>query len=345
MAEIRGFEADRFVAKPGDRHAAFLLYGPDAGLVGERADILCKALGADPADPFSLLRIDADAAAADPGRVADEANTVSMFGGRRLIRIAGQTRRNLAAALKPVIDRPPREARVVVEAGELRRDQPLRKLFEASPAAVAIACYGDNEAAIERLIAQGFADAGVTIDADARELLRSRLGADRRASRSEIEKLALCCADTRRVTLAEVRALTGEPLDAEADDILDAATGGDGKLAERLLGRHLAGGGSPDMLLIFLLRRFQALQAARHKLDGGADVPSIVAGLRPPVPQFRRPALAKSITIWKEKEISSALARLDAAARDVRAGKAPAAALAGATVLAIAMEAARALRR
>lgn len=344
MAEIKGFDADRFVARPGDRHAAYLLYGPDTGLVSERADTLCKALGADATDPFSLVRVDADAAAADPARIADEANTVSMFGGRRVIRISGTTRRNLAAALRAVLDRPPAEARVVVEAGELRRDQPLRKLFEGSAVAAAIACYGDNEAAIDRLIGEGLA--GLAIDAEARELLRSRLGADRRASRGEIEKLRLACTDAGRVRLADVRELTGEPTEAEADDIIDATVAGEVARAQRLLDRHLAGGGSPDMLLLFLLRRFQTLQAVRHKFDSGAgDAASAVAAMRPPVPQFRRGLWVSSVSSWKEKEISKVLTRLDQAARDIRMGGGPASALASATVLAIAMEAAQSGRR
>ena len=37
-----------------------LVYGPDAGLVRERADALIAAAVDDPNDPFSLVRIDGD---------------------------------------------------------------------------------------------------------------------------------------------------------------------------------------------------------------------------------------------------------------------------------------------
>src|SRR5437879_1956039 len=64
-----------------------LLFGPDAGLVSERADAIMRAAVDDPNDPFALVRLDGDELAGDPSRLIDEANTVPLFGGRRAIRV------------------------------------------------------------------------------------------------------------------------------------------------------------------------------------------------------------------------------------------------------------------
>ena len=53
MAEIKSQQADSFVAKPDPAFRTFLFYGPDSGLVSERADTLCAGLGVDLSDPFS----------------------------------------------------------------------------------------------------------------------------------------------------------------------------------------------------------------------------------------------------------------------------------------------------
>ena len=81
MAQVKAHEVDRYLSKPDQKHRIFLIYGPDTGLVSERATLLAKASGADLADPFATIKMDADDAAADPARIADEAHTVSMFGG------------------------------------------------------------------------------------------------------------------------------------------------------------------------------------------------------------------------------------------------------------------------
>ena len=61
------------------------IYGPDRGLVAERARLFVSKSGIAPDDAFSLVRIDASEIERDPGRLIDEAGTVSMFSARRLI--------------------------------------------------------------------------------------------------------------------------------------------------------------------------------------------------------------------------------------------------------------------
>ena len=50
----------RFLARPDPGRPIILLYGPDAGLVRERADALLASAVDDPNDPFSLVRLDGD---------------------------------------------------------------------------------------------------------------------------------------------------------------------------------------------------------------------------------------------------------------------------------------------
>ena len=60
MVALRGKEIDAFLARPDPGRPIILLYGPDAGLVRERADALLASAVDDPNDPFSLVRLDGD---------------------------------------------------------------------------------------------------------------------------------------------------------------------------------------------------------------------------------------------------------------------------------------------
>src|ERR1700734_4445133 len=86
MVALRGREIDAFLARPDSGRPIILLYGPDAGLVRERADALLASAVDDPNDPFSLVRLDGDELSAEPSRLVDEAMTIPLFGGRRGIR-------------------------------------------------------------------------------------------------------------------------------------------------------------------------------------------------------------------------------------------------------------------
>jgi DNA polymerase-3 subunit delta len=191
MTAIKASEVDHFIARPDAATPIVLVYGPDAGLVRERVDALVKASVDDPADPFALARIESEELSANPGRLADEANTVPLFGGRRAVLLRVNSRHNIVPSIEVVLQAPPRDCRVVVEAGELRKTAPLRALFEKAKAGAAIGCYPDTERDLARLIDEELRVAALTIAPDARAALAALLGGDRLASRNEIRKLAL----------------------------------------------------------------------------------------------------------------------------------------------------------
>src|SRR3981081_4815568 len=86
MVALRGQDIDAFLNRPDPARPIILLYGPDAGLVRERADALVASAVDDLSDPFSLVRLDGDELSAQPSRLVEEAMTMPLFGGRRAIR-------------------------------------------------------------------------------------------------------------------------------------------------------------------------------------------------------------------------------------------------------------------
>src|SRR3954464_7465758 len=118
MVALRGRDIDAFLKQPDPGRPIVLLYGPDAGLVRERADALMASAVDDPSDPFSLVRLDGDELSTGPSRLGDEAMTVPLFGGRRAIRVRAGSR-NFASGVDTLADSPLRDCRIVIEAGEL----------------------------------------------------------------------------------------------------------------------------------------------------------------------------------------------------------------------------------
>ena len=53
--------ADRFVARPDPTAIAVLVYGPDEGLVRERAAALARTVVESPDDPFRIADMSGDA--------------------------------------------------------------------------------------------------------------------------------------------------------------------------------------------------------------------------------------------------------------------------------------------
>src|SRR5262245_16570308 len=120
MVALKGGEIDAFVARPDAARPAVLVFGPDLGLVRERAEAIIRASVDDPRDPFALVRLDGDNVAGDPARLVDEAQTVPLFGGRRAIHLRAGAK-NILPAVEALLALTLRDCRVVLEAGDLNR--------------------------------------------------------------------------------------------------------------------------------------------------------------------------------------------------------------------------------
>jgi DNA polymerase-3 subunit delta len=303
VVALRAGEIDSFLARPDPRRPVVLIYGPDAGLVSERMAALLAAAAGNNSDPFAIVPLEGDAIAADPGLLQDEARTFGLFGGRRIVRIRAGSR-NFAPALEAVLDDPP-NALVLIEAGELRPTSPLRALCEKSPAAAVIPCYADGERDLMRLVDRALKDAGLTIEAEAREELLGLLGADRLASRAELDKLALYAQGEGRIGVEDVRAIIADASALVLDDAVDAAAAGEREAALAALRKARAAGVSATALLSAAIRHVVNLHRLRLSVDRGTRPAEVIENARPKIFFRRKPAFER------------ALLRLDAAALEV----------------------------
>src|SRR5215469_10500176 len=152
MVAFEAAEVEQFVAQPDPGKPVVLVFGPDAGLVRERADALVRSAVDDPRDPFALALLEGDTVADAPERLVEEAHTVPLFGGRRAILVKAGGR-NFSAAVERLVAMPPgTDCRIVIEAGDLRRGAPLRTLCERAPVVAALPCYPDSNRDLMRLI-------------------------------------------------------------------------------------------------------------------------------------------------------------------------------------------------
>src|SRR5215475_822190 len=220
VVALRGRDIDVFLARPDPGRPIILLYGPDAGLVRERADALLSSAVDDPNDPFSLVPLDGDELSAEPSRLVDEALTVPLFGGRRAIRVRAGSR-SFASGIETLADITLKDCRIVIEAGDLRAESPLRKACERAKTAVAIGCYPDGERDLAKLIDDELRIANLRMASDARAALMNLLGGDRQASRNELRKLTLFAHREGEVTLDHVMAIVADASELKLDPIVD----------------------------------------------------------------------------------------------------------------------------
>jgi DNA polymerase III subunit delta len=306
MVAVKNGEADRFIAKPAPNIFLYLVFGTDAGLIAERAQRIIAGSIDDLKDPFQFLRISGDELAADPLRLADEANTIPMFGGRRAIAIDAQGK-SFAAALEPILAKPPLDCTIVIEAGALKRDASLRKLCESNPRAAAIECYPDSAKDVAQLIDSELRADNLTIDPEARAFLVSLLGEDRLTTRAEIAKLALYARGAGAVTIDHITAIVAEASSLALDTAIDGAFEGDLRAVEKTAERVFSEGGDYNALLGAALRHATALHRARLDAESGRGPGGGGFGFR------RSPAFERHVRAWPSERLARTIVALNQA--------------------------------
>ena len=340
MVALRGKEIDAFLARPDPGRPIILLYGPDAGLVRERADALLASAVDDPDDPFSLVKLDGDQLSAEPSRLVDEAMTMPLFGGRRALRVRAGSR-SFASGIDTLVDSPLKDCRIVIEAGELRPESPLRKICERARTAVAIGCYPDDEAKLARLIDDELRVSNLRIAPDARASLVVLLGGDRQASRNELKKLALYAHGGGEVTLDDVMAVVADASELKVDPIVDGAFAGKPDLVETEFAKAVVAGIYPGMIISAAQRQAAWLHKSALAVAEGTQVATLLDSGFPRLHYSRRANVEAALRNFSATRLASIIEQLATAALEMRKHASLAAVIAQRMLLSIAVNARR----
>ena len=329
-----------FLGRPDPGISFVLIYGPDRGLVSARADALAGTVADDPGDPFLVTVLDADSVKGDPARLADEANALGLGGGRRVVRVSGAGDA-LAPAFEDLLAGNGCASLVVVEAGDLGKRSPLRRLFENSAIAGALPCYADAGGSLAAVIKETLAAQELTASRDAMVYLTGNLGADHLQTIAELEKLALYMGAPGTVELADAMAAVVDSSASGLDDVIFAAAGGDRAGLDRALARAYAGGTHPVGVLRACARHLQRLHLAAGMIARGSTPKRAMASLRPPVFFKLTDAFGKQLRLWSPAHLADAMALVSEAEADCKTTGLPAEALCSRALMRIGQTAAR----
>ena len=299
------------LSKPAPAAAAVLLYGPDEGLIRERLNILAKTVVADVQDPFNVAEFSAGQILDNPAQLIDEALSLSMLGGRRVIKLRDASDKltsivkGVLAALKAG------DNFLLLTAGELPPRSTLRALFENAENAAAIPCYVEDIYNIGRFIAETLRAAGYNIPPEAVTYMAGNVVGDRAVARSEVEKLITYVgAGQKSILLADVTACIGNSADLSLDDLAKHVASGQFGEANRILTHVLAEGIPAVTVLRNLQNHFLRLHISKVRVMQGEGVEDVLKKLRPP-PFFKvKDAFVAQLLGWGLPQIEQALALL-----------------------------------
>ncbi len=263
--------------------------GADDYLVGRMGKERFEALAAEVADEFAREIINGFAAnvgevEAAVNRFRDAVQTVSMFGGRRVVwlkdvnfladTVTGRAEGTLAQVeeLQRLLGSVNAdETAVLVTAAPVDRRRAFPKWCEKHADFTLIG--GDSDRAGEALAGVALAEArllGASFGAGAVELMLAKVGANTRLVVEETRKLATYVGDGAQIEEAHVAELTPNVAEGDFFEAAEAFFSGDLKWTLAALHRHFFGGGDARPVISALQNRNRILLQVRALVDAGA---------------------------------------------------------------------------
>jgi DNA polymerase-3 subunit delta len=299
-------------------HRFFLLYGPDES--GSHSLVKVAAAAAGPqAERVELTGAELKA---DPARLADEAASLSLFGGGRYIVVqpAGD---ECLPAVEALLQSPAAGNPVLLIAGALKPTSKLLKLALADPAALALASYAPEGQEAERLVAEMARAEGLNVRSDVARRLADACAGNRAILSLELQKLALYLdAAPERPQPLDHEALDAVGAAAEEGDLsrlVDSVGNGNAALLQAELVRLSSEGVEGIPLVRAVLRRMSLLSRLRAHVERGSSPEAVMASQGKSLFWKEKDSIGRQLSRWGSDALARSVSRLLEAERQVKA--------------------------
>ncbi len=188
-----------------EKISGVVLFGFDESLICYRGDIIAKKIVNDLSDSFLVVNLSKEQIRNDQAIIIDQFSSFAMFGGRKLIMIKdidGVSAGNVASGLTNLFNQSSSLLKnndnfLLIIAGDLDKNSPLRKLAESTPHLAAIACYEDDDKTSRNFIQNKLLEFNLSYDHEIIDYLLEKFDHNRFIITSELEKIALFIDDPK----------------------------------------------------------------------------------------------------------------------------------------------------
>jgi DNA polymerase-3 subunit delta len=311
-------QIERALRAPDASVRFFLLYGPDEA--GSRA--LAKMLAAAMGKEAEEIAIAGSELKGDPARLADEAASISLFGGARYIWVepAGD---EVTAAVEALIEASSAGNPVAIVAGALKPTSKLLKLAIATPCAMAFASYVPDGRDADKLVMEMAREHGLDMRPDIARRIAEAAAGNRAIIAQELQKFALFVdvAPDRpqQIDHDVLDALGAASEEGDLSRLVDSVGGGDMAALQSELIRLSSEGIEGIPLIRAMLRRMTLLSRLRAEVDKGNSVDTVMASHGKSLFWKEKPAVAQQLSRWRAEMLAKGMGRLLEAERQVKA--------------------------
>ena len=311
-------QLERALRSPSGNVRFFLLYGPDEAGSRALASLVKAAVGPD----AERVDLSGSELKADPARLADEAASMSLFGGGRYVWVepAGD---EALPAVEALVEASTAGNPVVILAGALKPTSKLLKLALAAPCAMAFASYVPDGRDADQLVMSMAREHGLEVANDVARRVADATAGNRSLIAQELSKFALFLdaapGQPKSLDHGVIDALGAASEEGDLSRLVDSVGSGNSALLQAELLRLASEGIEGIALLRAVLRRMTLLSKLRAEVDRGNSVPAVMASQGKAIFWKEKDNVALQLSRWRSDLLAKGMSRLLEAERQVKA--------------------------
>ena len=316
------YQLQSLLNKINNPYVCLLFYGTDEGEINKGFQEVKTSLGCNSND-LNIAHLTAEQIKKNPFIATDEANTISLMGGQRILLIEEESSFS-EASLTHFLDNKKSDAILLIKAGNLAKTSALRKEAEDNPFVLAFACYPPSEAELKKNIQGILFQAKKTASQDVLDILVQKLSSNAGIVQQEIDKLLLYLGDKKSISIQDIDAIITDSKETTFDDFCIMLAAGQTRKTQAAIKSFLQQNTQLSPLLWNLTNYFTILAKlteSKNKPDVQEKI--LAKNLKPN--QFKvKPFLLEQAHLWTYPQTLSVLNKLQNLEKQTRQNGIPA---------------------
>ncbi len=284
---IKDYQIPKSIDFTDDKLIAFLVYGPNEGLIRHNIQSIKKLFQGDAESEEKL--INGKDLEKDKDLLADELLSISMFNEKKIVQIENLREKDFEI-LKNATSLNSHNTMMIVKSDSLAKSSKIRKFFESDKYFFSLACYEDDTKTLVSTIEKFMKENNLTFNRDIKNYLIQSLSNDRMVCENELEKIKLFYTNSdERVDLNTVKILLNDEGSKNIQIMNESVLYGKTSKSISIIKKLLSEGANPVTLIRSLSNYLKRLKLTKIQVKKGDSFEDAIKSLKPPL-------------FWKDKE-------------------------------------------
>ena len=225
--------------------------------------------------------------------------TKSFFDNEKLI-IVNRTTDKIRTTIEDLIEKNPKDIKIILNSKNLEKKSTLRKLFEKEKSILCIPFYEDNNQTLNSIVSLFFRNKKIPISQQLINILIERSRGDRKNLNNELEKIEGFSSNKKKLNIEEIIKLTNLADNYSASELVDHSLAKNTRKTVTILSENNYSDEDNIIIIRTLLAKLKRLVKIFELVDEKNNIEQAISACKPPIFWKDKPLVTQQIRSWKK---------------------------------------------